>query len=245
MVGLPEGYPKPRHEYVYRPVPGRGIYHHRNQLPNGAPYSPVVGGAGMGYGLGYGMGYGMGSGLGYGTGLGMGYPGAVHLQNYSNRYGYGYGGIGVGFPYGYNGYYGAFQYANYYNPYQRTPVYYTTTAAAAAIPASTVTYAYPRAANATYTTTAHVASAAIPTAAYVCGRTQSEVQLENRRIATERGAYAPRRIKPADAGPDDPFWCREKNGEWHLRSFYQIENECYPGRWTMDAEIGFLVFHRE
>jgi hypothetical protein len=69
--------------------------------------------------------------------------------------------------------------------------------------------------------------------------------MENRRIATERGAYAPRRIKPADARPDDPFWVREKDGGWHLKAFYQIENECYPGRWTMDAEIGFLVFHRE
>jgi hypothetical protein len=68
--------------------------------------------------------------------------------------------------------------------------------------------------------------------------------MENRRIATERGAYSARRIKPADARDDDPFWCRERNGEWHLRTFYQIENECYPGQWLMDAELGFLVFHR-
>ncbi|KAF2871156.1 hypothetical protein BDV95DRAFT_668523 [Massariosphaeria phaeospora] len=74
---------------------------------------------------------------------------------------------------------------------------------------------------------------------------REEHQLENRRVATERGAYNPRRIKPADARADDPFWCRERNGEWHLRSFYQIENECYPGRWQMDAEQGYLVFHRQ
>ncbi|KAJ4293510.1 hypothetical protein N0V90_008793 [Kalmusia sp. IMI 367209] len=75
--------------------------------------------------------------------------------------------------------------------------------------------------------------------------TRDDVQYENRRIAMERGSYNPRRIKPADARPDDPFWCRERTGEWHLRTFYQIENECYPGRWLMDAEHGFLVFHRE
>lgn len=69
--------------------------------------------------------------------------------------------------------------------------------------------------------------------------------MENRRVATERGAYSARRIKPADARDDDPFWCRERNGEWHLRTFYQIENECHPGTWQMDAEVGFLIFHRE
>jgi hypothetical protein len=69
--------------------------------------------------------------------------------------------------------------------------------------------------------------------------------MENRRVATERGAYDLRRIKPADARSDDPFWCRERNGEWHLRTFYQIENECHPGTWKMDAEMGYLVFHRE
>jgi hypothetical protein len=68
--------------------------------------------------------------------------------------------------------------------------------------------------------------------------------MESRRIATERGAYDPRRIRPADARDDDPFWCRERNGEWHLRTYYQIENECHPGQWMVDAELGYLVFHR-
>jgi hypothetical protein len=68
--------------------------------------------------------------------------------------------------------------------------------------------------------------------------------MENRRVATERGAYSARKIMPADARADDPFWCRERNGEWHLRTYYQIENECHPGQWLMDAEIGYLVFHR-
>ncbi|KAF2746078.1 hypothetical protein M011DRAFT_468936 [Sporormia fimetaria CBS 119925] len=75
--------------------------------------------------------------------------------------------------------------------------------------------------------------------------TAEDIQLENRRVATERGAYEPRKIKPADAKPEDVFWCRERDGEWHCRPYYQIENECQPGRWQMDAEHGFLVFHRE
>lgn len=74
---------------------------------------------------------------------------------------------------------------------------------------------------------------------------REEVQFESRLVATQRGAYLPRRIAPADARPDDPFWCKERTGEWHLRTYYQIENECHPGRWLMDAEHGFLVFHRE
>ena len=84
MVGLPEGYPKPRHHYAYMPQPGmgnRGQYMHAQQLPNGAPYSPVVGGMGYGMGYGIGMGYGMGMGMGYG-GYGMGYQAAVHPQAY-------------------------------------------------------------------------------------------------------------------------------------------------------------------
>lgn len=68
---------------------------------------------------------------------------------------------------------------------------------------------------------------------------------DSRRYAADRGAYSARRIKPADALPDDPFWCRERDGQWHLRTFYSIERECYPGRWQMDAEKGFLVYHRE
>ena len=74
---------------------------------------------------------------------------------------------------------------------------------------------------------------------------REDVQNESRRVAMQRGAYLPRRIAPADARPDDPFWCKERTGEWHLRTYYQIENECHPGRWLMDAEHGFLVFHRE
>lgn len=74
---------------------------------------------------------------------------------------------------------------------------------------------------------------------------REDVQFESRLVATQRGAYLPRRIAPADARPDDPFWCKERTGEWHLRTYYQIENECHPGRWLMDAEHGFLVFHRE
>src|SRR5690348_17516323 len=42
-----------------------------------------------------------------------------------------------------------------------------------------------------------------------------EVQFESRLVATQRGAYLPRRIAPADARPDDPFWCKERRSEEH------------------------------
>ncbi|KAF1997045.1 hypothetical protein P154DRAFT_622832 [Amniculicola lignicola CBS 123094] len=80
---------------------------------------------------------------------------------------------------------------------------------------------------------------------YIYGRTKEEVELDTRRIATARGAYKPRKIKPAEAEPDDMFWSREKNGDWHLRTYYQIENDLQPGLWKMDAERGYLCFHRE
>ncbi|CAI6303748.1 unnamed protein product [Periconia digitata] len=70
------------------------------------------------------------------------------------------------------------------------------------------------------------------------------VQHQNQVEAMRRGAYNPRLIRPADARPDDPFWCQEVTGEWHLRSFYQIENECQPGEWLMNPNYGFLCFHR-
>lgn len=160
--------------------------------------------------------------------------------------------------------YGCGMYANYYHPYQRT--YYSMNPVMAGgaysysypgmqstiIPPSTTTYTtvtnsavpVPVAPVATTTTSTtrlrpHVHS---PPAVSV---SRDEVQYENRRVAMERGSYDPKPIKPASARPDDPFWCMERTGEWHLRTYYQIENECYPGRWLMDAEHGFLVFHRQ
>ena len=138
--------------------------------------------------------------------------------------------------------------ANFYSPYQRS--YYNT------VPTYGQTaYVYPPGPTTT-TTTYHVTNSHAPVTTAppapvretrtACAHTMTreDIQMENRRIATERGAYSARKIKPADARDDDPFWCRERNGEWHLRTFYQIENECYPGQWLMDAELGFLVFHR-
>ncbi|KAF2269406.1 hypothetical protein CC78DRAFT_574967 [Lojkania enalia] len=72
----------------------------------------------------------------------------------------------------------------------------------------------------------------------------SSHEWDDRMRATTGGAYDPKRIKPADALPDDPFWVRERDGTWTLRPYYSIEAECYPGRWTMNAEKGYLVFER-
>lgn len=249
------GFPKPRHSYVYVPQPypgqrGRLIYNGPLN-PTGA-VQPNPAGLGMGMGMGMGMGYAAGM---YGVGLGRGYTGCYPYNNYPNNYyypnNYHHGGL-----YGYgcgHGHYG--RYANYFCPWQSS--YY--------LPAGAYTTSYPYShGRSTYYTTAttqapvqqytYVQAAATPTtlpAVYHTDKyaarltTREVVEYENRRVATERGAYRPRKIKPADARPDDLFWCRELDGKWCLREYYVIENDCQPGLWQMDAELGFLVFHRE
>ncbi|KAL6155373.1 hypothetical protein ACJBU6_06960 [Exserohilum turcicum] len=135
--------------------------------------------------------------------------------------------------------------------YNTVPTYgYTTHVYPPATTTTTTTYHVTNSQAPAYTTSPAARVVRETRPAYVHGHsprvapTREDIQLENRRIATARGAYDARKIRPADARDDDPFWCREVNGEWHLRSYYQIENECHPGRWMMDAEIGFLVFHR-
>jgi hypothetical protein len=237
-------------------------------IPNGGV------GYGYGYGA-VGMGLGMGVGMGTGVGVAAGgyYPGVQSTRSYYpyhsqySYYGGGasyysgassyYPGVSSYYPTAYSGYhnyglYGSlYPLANFYYPYQRS--YYNT------VPSygyAQQAYVYPPGPSATTTTTtyhvtnSHAGAGAyrrdcIPSAPAPVGPTREDYQMENRRVATERGAYDLRRIKPADARSDDPFWCRERNGEWHLRTFYQIENECHPGTWKMDAEMGYLVFHRE
>ncbi|KAL5423469.1 hypothetical protein PMIN04_003863 [Paraphaeosphaeria minitans] len=227
----------------------------------------------MGYG-GMGMGMGMGypgvnahiSPLYYGPN--------VSRSTYSNYAGFmgGHTGLSYGVsayptysysypyisPYAFG--YGCGTYANYYHPYQRTyygmnPVMtggaysYSYPGSTAMIPPSTTTYTtvtnsavpVPVATTTTSTTQVRPHVHSPPTVAV----SRDDVQYENRRVAMERGSYNPKPIKPASARPDDPFWCMERTGEWHLRTYYQIENECYPGRWLRDAEHGFLVFHRQ
>ncbi|CAN9156614.1 unnamed protein product [Alternaria alternata] len=254
-----EAYPKPRHQYIYNPRYGqRGLLTYAGQAANGAAPTGVVGG-GFGYG-GFG-GVGVGMGVGYGVGAYQPavynarplYPQTYATNYYPPNYSYpSYGGV-YGY-YNYNLYGSLYPLANFYYPYQRT--YYNT------VPTYGYTaHVYPPGPTTT-TTTYHVTNSqaqnySTPVTqtvretrpAYVHshaqqGPTREDIQMESRRIATERGSYDPRKIRPADARDDDPFWCREVNGEWHLRSSYQIENECHPGRWMMDADIGFLVFHR-
>lgn len=178
---------------------------------------------------------------------------------YSSYAPYGYSPYGsYGGYYNYNMYGSLYPLANFYSPYQRS--YYNTVPSYGyaghygyGMPA-TQAYVYPPGPTTT-TTTYHVMnghSAPAPATTTHChhastsaaAHVREDYQADNRRVAAERGAYAPKPIKPADARSDDPFWCRERTGEWHLRSYYQIENECYPGSWKMDAEAGFLIFQR-
>lgn len=261
------GQPRPRHQYTYMPRPGigqRGALVYNGSLNQTAAMQGYGAyGAGMmgGMGLGAGAYYGNGSAYGVGYGARYGAPYYPSSSYYPNNYYHG----GYGNPYGYgasSGYYN--RYANCFYPWQSSyyyragavaPVssyavvpgsaYYSTTATQAA----PVQYTYVQAAATpkklpdVYHTANYTVRLAntIPATAPIA----EDIQLENRRIATERGAYKPRRIKPADAHPDDMFWVREKDGQWHLRKYYEIENDLHPGRWQMDAEIGFLVFHRE
>ncbi|KAL5117484.1 hypothetical protein ACEQ8H_004649 [Pleosporales sp. CAS-2024a] len=260
-----EAYPKPRHQYIYTPRYGqRGILTYAGQAPNGAPPTGVIPNAAMAMGVGVGVGVGyadVGVAMGAGIAAGGYHPGVrCYYQpqypypyiNSGTTYYPGYYPTAYGGYYNYNRYGSLYPLANFYYPYQRS--YYNT------VPSygySTPAYVYPPGPSATTTTTttyhvqnSHVGARAyrhdyIPTATTPAGPTREDYQTEARRVATERGAYDLRRIKPADARSDDPFWCRERNGEWHLRTYYQIENECHPGTWKMDAEEGFLVFHRE
>jgi hypothetical protein len=258
------GQPKPRHQYQYIPRPypnARGTLVYAGPLNQTAAVTQPMMGMAMGYGagMGMGMGVGMAGGMGYGMANGMGY-GAGACTPYGYRSGHGaYGAYSYGQQAaGYSGY------ANHLSPWQsqhsRTYPYsshsslpYSSSCvypSAACVQASTTTTTTTSPPTKYVYITAATTPKALPRRYYEYATTtrpatREEIELENRRVATARGAYAPRRIKPADAEPDDPFWCRETNGEWHLRNFYVIENECQPGRWQMDAEHGFLVFHRE
>ncbi|KAF1829226.1 hypothetical protein BDW02DRAFT_561551 [Decorospora gaudefroyi] len=246
-----EAYPKPRHQYTYIPRYGqRGFMSYAGQVANGAaPVGCMSGGYGVGYGMG--VGYGVAAAAGayqpavynarphYTANMYPHYPPTYYANNYQTYPCYG----SYGYGYGYIAYASLYPFANLFSPMYQRATYY-----------STPPYGHP----ATTTTTYHITnSQAAPTPfretrpaysthghAQQQGPTREAIQMENRRIATERGSYDARKIRPADARDDDPFWCREINGEWHLRTYYQIENECHPGRWMMDAEIGFLVFHR-
>ncbi|KAF2024117.1 hypothetical protein EK21DRAFT_79370 [Setomelanomma holmii] len=267
-IGMPRhaamAYPKPRHQYVYTPRYGqRGFLSYAGQSANGAPYTGVIPNGGMAYGYG-----GVVGGVGVGVAAGGYYPGVRSYQSSYPQYGatyapsyypsYGYSSAYSGYSPAYSGYYNynlygsLYPFANFYHPYQRS--YYNT------VPSygyATQAHVHPPGPTATTpTTTYHVTNSHANSAGYTArcehrcpgtcdhGRTREDIQMESRRIATERGAYDPRRIRPSDARDNDPFWCRERNGEWHLRTYYQIEKECHPGRWMMDAELGYLVFHR-
>jgi len=260
-----EAYPKPRHNYIYNPRYGqRGFLTYAGQTANSAPMTGVIPNGGMGYGY---AGVGMGVGMGVSVAAGGYYPGVYPTRSYAPSYSYhqpsysypsyyntgaSYYGASSYYPSYASGYYNASLYgslyplANFYYPYQRS--YYNT------VPSygySAQAYVYPPGPSATTTTTtyhvtnSHQGAGCAPAPQCNHGPTRADIQMESRRVATERGSYNPRRIKPADARSDDPFWCRERNGEWHLRTYYQIENECHPGCWKMDAELGYLVFHRE
>jgi hypothetical protein len=217
----------------------------------------------MGPGMGMGMMPIMGAG-GYGVGHGQSpyYPYSnnnITYAGYPNHHGYnGHTGYYGGPHHFYNQHYNHGWYANYFFPFQSPHMYGTGGIGPYYGYSNGLQYAVPAAGQTQY---AYVRAAATPKALpreyytknYNCRlreeyreySTREHVDIENRRVATERGAYRPRRIKPADARPSDLFWCRERDGQWTLRKYYQIEDNCYPGTWKMDAEIGFLVFHRD
>lgn len=256
------GLPRPRHSYVHVPQPGRrGVLVYNGQIPNGAAAAGVhPGGISMGYGAGYGAGFGaFQGGANFYPGV---YGSLFHTRphyygpnTYRSTYAKGYWNYPSSYynfpsysylsPYAsYGG--GSGMFANYYFPYQRS--YYTPGFAAPGY-----SYAYQTMAPAVA-----IANPQIPVAA--CAPTplsmnnspahpsatppRSAVQHQNQVEAHRRGAYNPHYIKPANARPEDQFWCQEVTGEWHLRSYYQIENECHPGEWRMNPDYGFLSFHR-
>lgn len=49
------------------------------------------------------------------------------------------------------------------------------------------------------------------------GRTKAQVDEDNAKIAKELGAYEKRKVVPADAKPDQPFWVVENDGSHTLR----------------------------
>ncbi|KAF1962592.1 hypothetical protein CC80DRAFT_512726 [Byssothecium circinans] len=264
------GLPRPRHSYIHVPQPGRrGILYHNGQIPNGAAPSGVYpGGVGMGTGMGMGMGMGMSYGAagyypgvggsyggfygGYYGGAGI-YPGAYGSQFHTRPLQYGpnvsYGTYSPRY-YNYPSSYYSFPSYSYYSPYASYGVGCGTSYYTAGVAAPTYSYAYQTMAPA-------VAVPVIPTQTCAVGTTTTTtttpvtttyrsggVQHPEQVLAMRHGAHNPRFIKPAGARPDDSFWCQERSGEWHLRSFYQIENECYPGEWLMNPDLGSLAFHR-
>ncbi|PVI04301.1 hypothetical protein DM02DRAFT_625009 [Periconia macrospinosa] len=260
--------PKPRHSYTYVPQPGRrGVLVHNGQINNGAPPTGVYPG-GIGYSAGYVPPYAAGYGVHPG-GVGY-YPGVygslyhtrphyygpnTHYSTYSRNY-WNYPSSYYNFPtYRYYSPYATYgvgcgTYANYYFPYQRT--YYTPGVAAAPgysyayqTMAPAVAVVNPQAPVPPHPPVAPVAAPAPVNAPVQPGPPlRSVVEHQNQVEAARSGAYAPRYIKPAHANDNDRFWCQEATGEWHLRSYYQIERECQPGEWLMNPDFGFLCFHR-
>jgi len=136
--------------------------------------------------------------------------------------------------------YPAPQYQYYYPTAPPTPTAYAVPLTAGYTPQYATQYQYSPQPAAYY----RYDQAPVSYGAVVYGQTRGEVELSNRRLATERGAYYPRAIMPV-ANPDDIFWVLERDGQWMVRSFYNIQTECHPGRWKMDAKDGYCVFIRE
>ncbi|KAF2113791.1 hypothetical protein BDV96DRAFT_648034 [Lophiotrema nucula] len=250
------GYPKARPNYTYVANAGaKGTYMPQGAVPNGAPGT---------YGYGYGYGYG-GGGYGYGYpavanySVGFAYP-SYSGNPFHNAYAYNYPFQGHHYNYhsahsprhflnaGYGHQY-QYQYPYSYgmsSPYYYSSGYYPSTYAYQSPYSYASAYSYPMDWQSRWSGRSY---AAIPDEFYcrparAARQRRPDPDFENRRIATERGAYEPKRIRPADREPDAPFWCRELDGTWKLRPMYDIEESCYPGQWKMNAEKGYLVFER-
>ncbi|KAF2279894.1 uncharacterized protein EI97DRAFT_104924 [Westerdykella ornata] len=226
------GQPRPRHQYTYhpRPLPGqKGVLVYSGPLNMTAAVQGYGAYGSAGYGYGYGAVAPHGAAIGGATTVyrRVSVPGApLALAAYPASTAY----VATA--------------AATSTETKGTVAAATTTTTTTTVPAH-VAYVHAAATPTRLPEAYHTANYSTRLKAVPAVPTVEDIRLENRRVATERGAYKARPIKPADALPDDMFWCREKDGEWHCRPYYQIENECYPGRWKMDAEHGFLVFHRE
>ena len=74
------------------------------------------------------------------------------------------------------------------------------------------------------------------------GRTPNEIEMENR-ITMDKHIKASKK-KGFVRSAGDPYWCKEVNGRFTVRTAADIYNSCRPGHWTVGEE-GYPSFTRQ